>query len=88
MNFTFVSQERYADSEPYEDTGERGLLQISVRNGDHSDYLVVKQVYVNSASPVALDVAEFLSSGANNVMIKVTGRLRKSRHPLLFIPFN
>ena len=81
LNFTFVSQERYADSEPYEDTGERGLLQISVRNGDHSDYLVVKQVYVNSASPVALDVAEFLSSGANNVMIKVTGEVTEITTP-------
>ena len=83
LNFTFVSQERYADSEPYEDTGERGLLQISVRNGDHSDYLVVKQVYVNSASPVALDVAEFLSSGANNVMIKVTGEVTEITTPAL-----
>ena len=81
LNFTFVSQERYADSEPYEDTGERGLLQISVRNGDHSDYLAVKQVYVNSASPVALDVAEFLSSGANNVMIKVTGEVTEITTP-------
>ena len=81
LNFTFVSQERYADSEPYEDTGERGLLQISVRNGDHSDYLVVKQVYVNSASPVAFDVAEFLSSGANNVMIKVTGEVTEVTTP-------
>ena len=81
LNFTFVSQERYADSEPYEDTGERGLLQISVRNGDHSDYLAVKQVYVNSASPVALDVAEFLSSGANNVMIKVTGKVTEITTP-------
>ena len=81
LNFTFVSQERYADSEPYEDTGERGLLQISVRNEDHSDYLVVKQVYVNSASPVAFDVAEFLSSGANNVMIKVTGEVTEVTTP-------
>ena len=52
-----------------------------MRNGDHSDYLVVKQVYVNSASPVALDVAEFLSSGANNVMIKVTGEVTEITTP-------
>lgn len=41
----------------------------------------MKQVYVNSASPVALDVAEFLSSGANNVMIKVTGEVTEITTP-------
>lgn len=81
LNFTFVSQERYSDSEPYEDAGERGLLQVSVRSGDNSDYVVVKQMYVNSTSPVSVDVSEFLSSGANNVMIKVTGEVTEVTTP-------
>ena len=42
LNFTFVSQERYADSGAVRGHRGAGLLQISVRNGDHSDYLVVK----------------------------------------------
>lgn len=81
LDFTFISQERYSSSDPYEDTGERGLLQISVRSSDHADYVVVKQMYINSGSPVSVDVAEFLSSGANNLMLKVTGEVTETTTP-------
>lgn len=81
LDFTFVSQERYSPDEAYEDTGERGLLQVSVRGGDNADYVVVRQMYINSGSPVSLDVAEFLSSGANNVMVKVTGEVTEATTP-------
>lgn len=75
LKFTFVSQERYSSKEPYENTGEQGLCEISVRNTDKSEYEVVKQIYVKSATPLSVDVAEFLTSGTNNVMIKVTGEV-------------
>lgn len=75
LKFTFVSQERYSSKEHYENTGERGLCQISVRNSNSSEYVVVKQMYVNSATPLSVDVTEFLTSGTNNVMIKVTGEI-------------
>lgn len=75
LKFTFVSQERYSSKEPYENTGEQGLCEISVRNTDKSEYEVVKLIYVKSATPLSVDVAEFLTSGTNNVMIKVTGEV-------------
>ena len=75
LKFTFVSQERYSSKDRYENTGERGLCQISIRNSTNAEYTVVKQMNINSATPVSIDVAEFLTSGANNVMIKVTGEV-------------
>lgn len=81
LNFTFVSQERYSPEEPYEDTGERGLLQISARGGDSAEYVVVKQMYINSGGPFSVDIAGFLSSGANNIMIKVTGEVTEVTTP-------
>lgn len=81
LKFTFVSQERYSSKVPYENTGERGLCQISVRNSINAEYVVVKQMYVNSATPLSIDVAEFLTSGANNVMIKVTGEITEVTTP-------
>lgn len=79
--YTFVSQERYDANEPYEDTGERGLCQISVKNSDMGDYVVVKQLYINSGTPFTIDVAEYLTSGANNIMIKVTGEVTEMTTP-------
>lgn len=81
LMFTFVSQERYSVGEPYEDTGERGLCQISVKNSDMGDYVVMKQMYLNSGMPFTIDVAEYLSSGANNIMIKVTGEVTEETTP-------
>lgn len=83
LRFTFVSQERYSSKEPYENTGEQGLCQISVRNSANADYVVVKQMYVKSATPLSVDVSEFLTSGANNVMIKVAGEITEVTTPAL-----
>ena len=81
LQFTFISQERYKSSDPYEDTGERGLLEVSVKNSDHAEYIVVKQMYINSAVPFSLDVAEYLTSGANQIMLKVTGEVTGETTP-------
>lgn len=81
LKFTFVSQERYSSKEPYENTGEEGLCQISVRNTVNADYVVAKQIYVKSGVPLSIDVAEFLTSGANNIMIKVTGNVTEVTTP-------
>lgn len=81
LKFTFVSQERYKSTEPYENTGERGLLQVSVKNTEGGDYVVVKQLYVSSATPLTLDVTEYLTSGANNIMLKVTGEVTGETAP-------
>lgn len=34
IKFKFISQERYSALDPYENTGERGLCQVSVKNGE------------------------------------------------------
>ena len=81
LRFTFVSQERYDSGEAYEDTGERGVCQISVKSSNSDEYAVVKQLSVNSAVPTTVDVAEFLTSGVNNVMIKVTGTVTEVTTP-------
>lgn len=81
LKFTFISQERYSSKDPYENTGERGLCQISVRNSNNTEYVVVKMMYVNSATSLNVDVAEFLTSGANNVMIKITGEITETTTP-------
>ena len=81
LDLTFVSQERYSISDPYENTGERGLLQISVKNTVNSEYVVVKEMYIPSAVSIKVDIAEYLSSGANNVMVKVTGEVTEESTP-------
>ena len=81
LDLTFVSQERYSISDPYENTGERGLLQIAVKNTVNSEYVVVKEMYIPSAVSIKVDIAEYLSSGANNVMVKVTGEVTEESTP-------
>ena len=41
----------------------------------------MKMMYVNSATSLNVDVAEFLTSGANNVMIKITGEITETTTP-------
>lgn len=75
LKFTFVSQERYGIGGDYENTGERGLCQISIKNTVNAEFTVVKQMYIQSGYSNTVDVAEFLSSGSNQIMIKVTGEI-------------
>lgn len=81
LRFTFVSQERYSISEPYENTGERGMCRISVKNTSNEEFAVVKQMDVTSNTPLAIDVTEYLTSGSNQVMIKVTGEVTEVETP-------
>lgn len=81
LKFKFISQERYSSQDPYENTGERGLCQVYVKNTDGSDYVIVKEMYVNSDTIVTVNIAEFLTSGANNVMVKVTGEVTEVTTP-------
>lgn len=57
------------------------MCQISVKNNINSEYVIVKQLYINSSVPFKTDIAEFLTSGANNVMIKVTGEVTEVTTP-------
>jgi len=75
LDFTFVSQERYSYDAPFENTGERGLCQVFVKNSVHESYTSVKEYFINSNVSTKLDVAEYLASGANSIMLKVVGEV-------------
>ena len=81
LDFTFVSQERYSYENPFENTGERGFCQISIKNVNNENYTVVKQYYINSNVSIKLDVAEYLASGANSIMIAAVGELTGEATP-------
>jgi len=81
LKFTFISQERYGIGSEYEDTGERGLCQVSIKNAVNQEFTVVKQISIQSGYANTLDVAEFLSSGSNQIMIKVTGEITEMTTP-------
>lgn len=73
LNFTFISKEKAVEDTDYSATGETGSCQVSVKNSKYDTYTVVKIFQVMSVSEYELDVAEWLTSGANQVMVKVTG---------------
>lgn len=81
LNFTFISQERYGMGGDYENTGERGLCQISIKNAVNAEFTVVKQMYIQSGYSNTVDVADLLSSGSNQIMIKVTGEITEMTTP-------
>lgn len=85
LDFTFISQERYSYEDPYENTGERGLCQISIKNAANSQYTVVKEYYIASSVSTKVDVAEWLSSGANSVMIRVSGEITGGDYTCLYV---
>lgn len=71
IDFTFVSQVK--DGNVYVDTGERGRVEISVRTETDNTYVVKNQFWVNSGVATKLDVSSYLETGANSVMVKITG---------------
>ena len=75
LEFTFISQERYSSADKFVNTEERGLLEVSIKNSANADYTIVKQMYVNSAEKLKLDVTEYLTSNTNSVMLKCKGEV-------------
>ena len=71
IDFTFISQVK--DGNVYVDTGERGRVEISVRTETDNTYVVKNQFWVNSGVATKLDVSSYLETGANSVMVKITG---------------
>lgn len=86
LDFTFVSQYRDDLSEPYKPTGELGLATIMVKNSKYADFTVVKQMEISSGISIKQDVAEWLSSGSNNIKITVKGEnTDKTTAPVTYI---
>lgn len=86
LDFTFVSQYRDSLDEPYKPTGELGLCTIMVKNTRYADFTVVKQMEVSSGVSIKQDIAEWLSSGSNNVKIAIKGQnTDKTTVPVTYI---
>ncbi len=81
LNFTFISQERYGMGGDYENTVSAVLCQISIKNAVNAEFTVVKQMYIQSGYSNTVDVADLLSSGSNQIMIKVTGEITEMTTP-------
>lgn len=73
INFTFTSKSRADINDTWVDTGERGRVEISVRPETADTFVVKNQFWTNSNTSVKLDVSNYLETGANSVMVKVTG---------------
>ena len=73
LDFTFISQYRDDLNEPYKPTGELGLCTVMVKNAKFADFTVVKQMEVSSGVSIKQDIAEWLTSGSNNIKITTKG---------------
>ena len=84
VNFTFISQEKYTTATEYSDTGERGICKIYARTSNSSSYIqVVDDFYVQSNAVQNIDVINFLTSGTNQIMIKITGEITSQTTPAM-----
>ena len=70
--FTYRSQVKISPEMPYEDTGERGHVTISVRLKGRV-YEDVAEFYCVSGEMCVFDVSEYLVSGENDVKVSVVG---------------
>lgn len=73
LDFTFISQYRDDLNEPYKPTGELGLCTVMVKNAKFADFTVVKQMEISSGVSIKQDIAEWLTSGSNNIKITTKG---------------
>lgn len=73
LDFSFISQYRDSIGDPYKPTGELGLCSIMVKNSKYADFTVVKQMEISSNVSIKQDVAEWLTSGSNNIKITIKG---------------
>lgn len=84
INFTFVSQEKYATDTDYSNTGERGLCKIYARTSNSSSYVqVIDDFYIQSNVAQNIDVIQFLTSGTNQIMVKVIGETTSQTTPAM-----
>ena len=86
LDFTFVSQYRDDISEPYKATGELGICTIMIKNAKYADFTVVKQMEIASGTSIKQNVAEWLSSGSNNIKITIKGQnTDKTTAPVTYV---
>ena len=74
LAFTFLSRMRDG-AEDWEATGESATLTVSVKNSNYQEFEAVKTIKVADATPMTLDVSEWLLSGSNQIMLVATGEI-------------
>jgi hypothetical protein len=82
IDFTFVSQYRDGSESSYENTGERGMVQLFVR-ASGSEYVLIREFYCNSNVSNKIEVSSLLVSGENDIMIRVVGEETQQAAPAL-----
>lgn len=82
VDFTFVSQMRDNSELPYEDTKERGHVQIYAR-ARGNEYSLIREFYCDSGISVKVDVSKYLTSGENDIMVRITGEETQQAAPAL-----
>lgn len=83
LKFTFISQERTGFN-PWIETGETGDCKISIKNALYPEFTVIKNYSpLSSNVQVTFDVAEFLTSGTNQIVIQTTGDITGVTTPAL-----
>lgn len=71
VKFSFISQVMYIGTSAFVDTGEAGIITVSVKRPSDSAYKVVKTMTVPSNAVQTVNVAEFLGDGNN--LIRIAG---------------
>ncbi len=76
VKFTYRSQMRDGLSE-WENTGETANLKMYIKNASNAEFTLVREMKVTADLPVSVNVAEYLASGANQLMLEATGEISK-----------
>lgn len=73
VKFSFISQVMYVGTSAFVDTGEAGIVTISVKRPSDSSYQPVKTMTVPSNAVQTVDIADYLGDGTNLVRISGEG---------------
>lgn len=82
IKFTYQSQVKPSPDLPYEDTQERGYVTVFARMKG-KEYEQVMDFYCQSGEMNTIDVADYLGSGDNDVMVRITGEETNESAPAL-----
>ena len=83
IKFTFQSQIKQNPDLPYEDTMERGFVEVFTRLSGREYGDPVMSFYCVSGEMTTIDVSQYLVSGDNDVMIRITGETTLETAPAL-----
>ena len=74
VQFAYISQYRETLDEPWKSTGENARVTLMIKNAQYDEFTVVREMEVACRTSVTIDVAEWLSPGANYVKVSATGQ--------------